>query len=290
MFLTIFACDKWDFDRTAFIQIITVGAIEVGSNDAFLLGDIDGLRNTEITETGFVLSSNISEDQRLRLNQSGVVQVASPVQPDTLISQDQAFAARITGLDPNTKYYFRAYAKLQGGESAYGVVDTFTTSNLIISLPSIIKNEAGCPATTTITIETEGFTATGTGIAGVVWSEDENNEIPTLSAGNILEGAADASGSFSMTFEVECDRTYFLRGFVTRNGETSYGKMLAFTTVEGGIWLPKSSFPGPVGDGAMLYSNNANGYVSGGTRNLAVGEIWSYQEDLDQWDLTAQSQ
>ncbi|NND33566.1 MAG: hypothetical protein HKN76_13330, partial [Saprospiraceae bacterium] len=76
----VLACNQWDFSRVEFTDVLTIGAIEVGSNVAFLLGDIEGLRNAGITESGFVLSSTVSAANQLRLNHPGVLSV---------ISQDQ---------------------------------------------------------------------------------------------------------------------------------------------------------------------------------------------------------
>ena len=55
--LSMIACDKWDFDRISFTPVITIGALEVGFRSAFLLGDIEGLRNAQVIETRFVFSS-----------------------------------------------------------------------------------------------------------------------------------------------------------------------------------------------------------------------------------------
>ncbi|MDH3651412.1 MAG: hypothetical protein OEQ53_17145, partial [Saprospiraceae bacterium] len=78
MVLIIPSCDKWDFDRTSFTQVITVGALEIGFNSAFLLGDIEGLKNAQVIETGFVFSSTADNEQNLRLDQEGVDLVTSP--------------------------------------------------------------------------------------------------------------------------------------------------------------------------------------------------------------------
>ncbi|MDH3650234.1 MAG: hypothetical protein OEQ53_11155, partial [Saprospiraceae bacterium] len=117
--LLTFACSKWNLERIGFTNVITIGTIEVGSNSAFLIGDIEDIRTTNVVETGFVLSSSADEDASLRLGQPNVVQFRSPGL-DT-ISNDRAFAARAIELNGSTEYFFRAYVRLEGEEQvAYG--------------------------------------------------------------------------------------------------------------------------------------------------------------------------
>ena len=61
--ILIFACSEWDLDRIGFTKVITIGAIEVGSNSAFLIGDIEDIRLSSIVESGFVLSSSATDDE-----------------------------------------------------------------------------------------------------------------------------------------------------------------------------------------------------------------------------------
>jgi hypothetical protein len=143
--LLILACSKWDLDRIEFTRVVTVGVIEVGASSAFLIGDIEGLRGGEVTETGFVFSSTARNESTLQLGNQNVQSKVS-LRSDT--TSDRAFAVRVTGLEPNTSFSFRAYIKLSGiQEAIYGGIDSFNIGGASLSVPSVSRSNPGCPTT-----------------------------------------------------------------------------------------------------------------------------------------------
>ena len=269
-----------------------MGALEVGFSSAFLLGDIEGLRNDRITETGFILSAITSDDQSLRLDQSEIETVTSPKQGDSIIIEDRAFAARATDLNASTKYFFRAYARLEGDERAYGSIDTFTTSNIIISAIAIDTNFTGCGDEVMLTLNIEGArSAPGTSF-GIVWSSDLSNMYPLLESGNRLETTEfDQTGNIRVQLLVNCNTSYFLRGFYQTQVAETYGPMYGFTTVEGGIWLESRSFPGNPRQGAVAFSVDEKGYIGYGKDVGAIDscknvmdDFWEFDPEREQWN------
>jgi hypothetical protein len=213
------------------------------------------------------------------------MQVGSATSQDTSISQDQAFAARITNLDPNTKYYFRAYAKLQGDESAYGVIDTFTTSSLKISLPNITRQTDDCSGQVNIILDISGISPSSQGAGGIVWSTNLSNMYASLTTGNVLQASTiDQAGGISLDFSIECSNTYFVRGFYQAGDETSYGPVYGFTTIEGGLWLERAPFPGEKRKGPVIFGMYDKGYLGGGSQlNPNLKDLWVYREENDSW-------
>ena len=160
-----------------------MGSLEVGFNSAFLLGDIQGLRNARITETGFVVSSETSDEQDLRLDQSGIYQAITPESMHNIVDQNRAFAARASELKEATRYFFRAYIKLEDNQTAYGAIDTFQTSSISISNPLMSKNFNGCSGAATITINISGVVPSPDNSYGIVWSNNGTDRNPTLASG-----------------------------------------------------------------------------------------------------------
>ena len=50
------------------------------------------------------------------------------------VASDNSIKARVTGLIPYTKFYFRTYAILRNGETVYGVAKEFMTQNLTLTI------------------------------------------------------------------------------------------------------------------------------------------------------------
>ncbi len=287
----IISCEKWDFDRTSFTQVITVGALEVDFSSAFLLGDIEGLRNVGITATGFVLSATVADDENLRLEQSNIDVVASPKQIDSTINEDRAFAARATDLAASTKYFFRAYVELEGDERAYGSIDTFTTSSIIISTPAIDSTFEGCGDEMTITVIIEGARSSPGTSFGVVWSSDESNIYPSFESGNRLETTVlGPTGNIQVQLLVNCNTSYFLRGFYKTQVAETYGPLYGFTTVVGGVWLQSRAFPGDPRQGAVAFSVKEKGYIGYGQNvgedscHNVMNDFWEFDPEREQWD------
>jgi hypothetical protein len=108
------------------------------------LGDIEGLRNVQVVETGFVFSSTADHDQSLRLDQ-GDVDIA-----------------------------------LEGFENAYGGIDTLITSDLLVSAPSVIRPSSDCLGAATMAVNIRGARQSPSTSICVVWSDNENIMYPLI--------------------------------------------------------------------------------------------------------------
>ena len=136
------------------------------------------------------------------------------------------FIVTITGLNPSTRYYSRAYA-ITPNETIYGNEMQFTTASL--TLASVNTNGIG---DITVNSATSGgnVISTGGGIVsakGICWSTTIN---PTIANSRTLNGSGTGSFTASMTNLAHSTR-YYVRAYATNQLGTSYGVQQQFNTL-----------------------------------------------------------
>ncbi len=180
------------------------------------------------------------------------------------------FASNLTGLEPSTKYYARAYCSL-GGEAAYGSEITFTTASAALAemtttaITGITKNSAVSGGEVT----SEG----GTPVTerGVCWSTTTG---PTTSNSKTSDGSG--SGSYTSNISgLNAITIYYVRAYATNAGGTAYGNEISFSTSPEFIVAPAVTT-------AAVTSVTSNSAVSGGAITseggasvTAKGVCWS---------------
>lgn len=184
-----------------------------------------------------------------------------------------SFTGTLTGLQPGTTYYVRAWATNQGG-TAYGNQQTFTTE--VRRVPTVTT--AAPSGITNTTVNTGGTVTDGGGSAitarGVCWSLAPN---PTTGATCTQDGTG--TGAFqSIAGGLAEDTTYYLRAYATNATGTAYGSEVSFTTA---AVLPPVAGAPVVGTRVAVMQTGttaaSGGYVSldGGSPVTARGICWS---------------
>jgi uncharacterized protein (TIGR02145 family) len=137
-----------------------------------------------------------------------------------------SFTSLITDLDPDTKYYVKAYATNSVG-TAYGNQVDFTTTAIVI--PTVTTTTVSSPGLTSA-VSGGAITSDGNGsisAKGVCWSTSAN-PTPLLTT-KTDEGAGTASFSSNLT-GLSPSTTYYYRAYATNQVGTGYGTELTFTT------------------------------------------------------------
>ncbi len=134
------------------------------------------------------------------------------------------FTSSITGLNPGTTYYLRAYATNSVG-TIYGNDYIFNTAAIAPTLTT-----ANVSAITASTANSGGNITSAGGASvtdrGVCWSTSTN---PTIADRKTSNGPG--SGSFvSNLTGLAVETTYYLRAYATNSSGTSYGNQVTFTT------------------------------------------------------------
>ncbi len=228
----------------------------------------------DITATTAVCGGDAIVTQGLALSEIGVCWSAenNPMVGDSHLSTtewDAPFVCTITGLEPNTKYYVRAYA-LRGLEYYYGGEKSFTTS--AYNLPTLTTG-AVSGITTTSAACGGNVTSAGDGtvvVRGVCWSTEHN---PTTEASHTSDGSGVGVFTSSIT-GLEHNTTYYVRAYATSDGGTSYGNEVSFTTLN----TPEGAVAGlfSVSPTQQVYFSQGNLQYQASTRT------WRFAEH--QWD------
>ena len=97
---------------------------------------------TQITETSAVAGGHVTSDGNASVTDRGVVYSTNqhPTTADNKVSNGSgmgSFTCNLTNLQPNTKYYVRAYAVNSQG-TAYGEEVSFTTEKEVVAIPEYV--------------------------------------------------------------------------------------------------------------------------------------------------------
>ena len=269
----VFACNKWELERASFLQVLTVGVIDVSATSATLLGDIEDLRNGSIENAGFVLSAVHSEENTLRIGAGQEEEIKLAIAPlqDTV----QAFGARADGLTPNTTYFFRSFLKLtELEEPIYGKILSFATTGLDLSILSVRKiSGSGCGRVEITAGVAKGQAFDANSETGFVWTTDTDNPGVAIEGTLLAEGQS-SRDQFTVETDLECDKTYFVRAFVrTGPGMIVYSAPFAVSTKQGGEWLPRTTpFNLPETQDSYMFSIGSKVFMGGG-RNFGFNNF-----------------
>ena len=189
---------------------------------------------TSVTETSAVTGGNVTSDGNATVTERGVVYATTqnPTTANTKVASGNgtgSFVCNLSGLQPNTKYYVRAYAINSKG-TAYGEEITFIT-NKSISLP-IVTTAAVTSVTETSAVTGGNVTSDGNASVterGVVYSTNPNPVITNLS--NTIRPCGSGTGEFTYTITgLQANTKYYVRAYAKNDAGTAYGEEISFTT------------------------------------------------------------
>ncbi len=177
-----------------------------------------------------------------------------------------SFTSSLTGLNPSTVYYLRAYAT-NGTGTWYG-------NELVLTTQSGVANLTTTAATAVMAqTATSGGTISGDGgstitARGVCWSLTPG---PTVNDFKTTNGSSTGSFTSSLT-GLNPSATYYLRAYATNAIGTWYGNELSFTTQNGIIILSTTA-----ATNISFYTATSGGTITGdgGSSVTIRGVCWS---------------
>lgn len=136
-----------------------------------------------------------------------------------------SYSVTLSGLTPDTTYYYEAYAINSGGTGT-GTRRSFKTAAPSIVLPSVD------------TLSANNITDSSATIRGYINSTGGENPyryiqwgLSTSTMNNIYSGGRGGVGAFSTTISgLDSNTTYYFRAYAENSAGRSYGSILSFTT------------------------------------------------------------
>ncbi len=174
------------------------------------------------------------------------------------ISDTGIYNSNLTGLNPLTTYYVRAYATNSYG-TGYGAVISFTTDSLITVVPTLPSVGTSFANITTPTSGSGGgyvLNSSGSPVTarGICYG---TSSAPTIAGPHTTDGVGLGYFTSSITGLTGCGTVYHVRAYATNSSGTAYGNELTFST----------------GSAAVLTSNPISGITT--TSFTAGGNITS---------------
>ena len=188
---------------------------------------------SSVTETSAVTGGNVTSDGNASVTERGVVYATTqnPTTANTKVASGSgtgSFVCNLSGLQPNTKYYVRAYAINSKG-TAYGEEISFTTNKQVV-LPTV-KTTAASSVTETSAVTGGNVTSDGNASVterGVVYATTQN---PTTANTKVASGSG--TGSFVCNLSgLQPNTKYYVRAYAINSKGTAYGEQVSFTTLE----------------------------------------------------------
>ena len=142
-----------------------------------------------------------------------------------------SYTVEATGLNPNTTYYFRAYAINQKGIS-YGAEFSFAT---LVGLPTVYTLSPFTTITTSSAVGGGTVVSNGGGtviVRGTCWS---TTTIPTVSDPHTSDGSGTGVFASNLT-GLAANTTYYCRAYATNEIGTAYGNQVSFITNDDGAY------------------------------------------------------
>jgi hypothetical protein len=193
-------------------SLTTSAPTSVSTSTLTLNGSITSTGGVDATQSGFAYGTSAT--------------LTSGVSTSTLGAQTgtATFSSNLTGLTPNTVYYFRAYATNTAG-TGYGSI--LSTTTLAVSAPTVTTQAASSVTATTAT-GNGNITVTGNinpTVRGFAYGLTIAYGATTTESGNFSTGAF--TGSIS---SLTCNTLYHIKAYATNSSGTSFGSDQTFTT------------------------------------------------------------
>ncbi len=195
------------------VALTTLAATDVSHDEATLGGYIADLQGNVVSERGICWATHTAPT------------TADSHQAAT--SHTERWQQRVTGLQPTSIYYARAYVKTQAGTTYYGQDVVFQTTREIhaaaVSAVSVVQLGL-TRATLTATVTTDGGgTVSDAGFCISLGAQ------PTTADGKHSAGRPTAAYTLTLT-GLSAATTYHVRAYVVNERGTAYGPESTFTT------------------------------------------------------------
>lgn len=188
---------------------------------------------SSVSTTSAVSGGSISSNGGGAITASGVVWSTNqnPTIDDSKTKENAttgSYASSLTGLNPGTTYYARAYATNSAGTS-YGSQLSFTTLASIVA-PTVTTTSQSQVTNKSFVVSGNVTDWGGASVTdrGIVWSKTSST--PTLENADKVSTGTGLGAFSSYVYGVEQSTLYYVRTFAVNSAGTSYGSVATVTT------------------------------------------------------------
>ena len=259
------------------VRAYAVNAVGVsyGETKAFATSEtlpvVTTTQPTNVAATSFTCGGNVVAVNAAALDARGVCwnTTGNPTIADSHTTDGTAagsFTSSVTGLEPATQYFVRAYATNAEG-TAYGEIYTVTTLN---DIPTVITAEVSNIAARTAQCGGEVMNEHGANVTqrGVCWNTTGN---PIITDSYTTDGIG--LGEFVSTMNVLTPNTqYYVRAYATNSVGTAYGAVRSFTTL---CDLPEVTTTQPTNVASTAFTCGGNVVAMNSATLSARGVCWN---------------
>lgn len=242
---------------------------------------------TDITETSATASGNAVSNGGQNLTERGVcyathqMPTISDIHRSATGTSLGVFSCYLTGLQSNTTYYVRAYARNSIGIS-YGTQRSFTTSNGLPKVTTTAPTMNGTTVTTGGNVTSDGgHPVTARGICYGIYPN------PDLSSTYQHTENGSGTGYFTSTFtHPEGAGVYYVRAYATNEKGTAYGnQVMAANPYD---TLPTFQFNGQTYKVAPCPHDSPDEYMSWSAANAYCENLTAY--GFSDWRMPTQEE
>ena len=206
--------DKEGNTETSNAPSVTVGADNISAVSVVLKGKAN-------------LKSSVSSDLSMGImwsKNAGVLPSNSTKTEATNIDGDYNYSVGVTGLEPETTYYYRSYVT-QNGQDTYGETLYFSTKDVSSLLETLdATNVAATTATLNAKLDLTDVRYTSISY-GFLWGESEQELSRQSGGGEII------NNEFTASITDRSHKTqYWYKAYVRIDSQSFYGEVSSFTT------------------------------------------------------------
>ena len=227
---------------------------------------------TSITSSTATCGGTISNDWSGTILGRGVVwaTTTNPTTANNVLNNGTSigsFTSNLTGLNPGTTYYVRAFVTTSLG-TTYGNERSFTTS---AALSTLSTSEISQLARNTA-VSGGNITSSGGGnvsVRGVCWSTSPNPS--WLSTTKTSDGSGNGIFTSNLT-GLTAGTTYYVRAYARNEANFAYGNEISFTTLP--VILPTLGTTAVTSITSTSATSGGNITNDGGATITALGIVW----------------
>ena len=251
---------------------------EVTSMTFYAMPEVKTIGVESVQEYSIHAYGEVMDDCGKYIEERGFVLAKGNTNPTTssirhiVYGQEGEFDLEITGLDPNTLYSIRAYARNSEG-TAYGETMNFTTD---VAVPSVVTEKVSDLTSSSAKVHAKVTDDGGETVSEFGVLLDTSSDVNPDKARKIT-GSGSAS-SYSVEIDGLSRKTkYYVQAYVTNSAGTAYGNVMDFETL---AELPTVSTAAVTEITDVSAKSGGNVTDDGGDEITARGVVWGKTQEL----------